>query len=86
MESQFKLVKINNIETKFHHINAALPEQIAMQFPEHLEEIHEDLKQEILAISAKSTQEMLTEAIGTFTLDINEKPTKLLKRIQHKVK
>lgn len=86
MESQFQLSNIVSHETRFHHVIAVLPEVIAAKLPDDLPSSYDDLKREVLAISAKSNYEKMSEAIGQFHLDVNEKPSQLLKRIQHKIR
>lgn len=86
MESQFQLAKISSPDTRFHHVLAALPENIAAQLPDDIPAEYGRLKTEVLAISEKTNYEKVAEAIGKFSLDINEKPSMLLKRISNKIR
>ena len=85
MESQFHLAKIRDPLTKYHYIWAQLPEEIVIKLPCDIPEVYDDLKHAVLAASEKSQMEKLNEAIGSFHLEVGEKPSQLLSRIQSKI-
>ena len=63
MESQFVLAGITNDETKFHHILAAIPEDVAINLPVGIDN-YRDIKEHICGIFQKSKQEMIEETLG----------------------
>ena len=63
MESQFVFAGIANDETKFHHILAAFPEDVAINLPMGIDN-YRDIKEHICGIFRKSKQEMIEEAPG----------------------
>ena len=83
MESQFVLAGITNDETKFHHILAAIPEDVAINLPMGTDN-YRDIKEHICGIFQKSKQEMIEEALGMISLD-GQKPSLCLMRIQRKL-
>ena len=83
MESQFVLVGITNDTTKYHHILAALPEDIAINLPMEIEN-YSSLKDSITQVYQKSKTELIEEALETITLD-GQKPSVCLLRIQRKL-
>ena len=83
MESQFVLAGITNDETKFHHIIAAIPEDVAINLPMGIDN-YRRIKEHICGIIQKSKQEMIGEALGMISLD-GQKPSLCLKRIQRKL-
>ena len=83
MESQFVLAGITNDETKFHHILAAIPEDVAINLPMGIDN-YRDIKEHICGIFQKSKQEMIEEALGMISLDL-QKPSFCLMRIQRKL-
>ena len=64
MESQFVLVGI----TKFHHILAAIPDDVAINIPMGIDN-YRDIKDHICGLFQKSKQEMIEEALGMNSLD-----------------
>ena len=83
MESQFVLAGITNDETKFHHILAAIPEDVAINLPMGIDN-YRDIKEHICGIFQKSKQEMIEEALGMISLD-GQKPSLCLMGIQRKL-
>ena len=83
MESQFVLAGITNDTTKYHHILAAIPEDVAINLPLEIED-YSSLKDSITQVYQKSTTELIEEALGTISLD-GQKPSVCLLRIQRKL-
>ena len=63
MESQFVLAGITKDETKFHHILAAIPEDVAINLPMGIDN-YRDIREHICGIFQKSKQEIIEEALG----------------------
>ena len=83
MESQFVLANITQSTTKFHHILAALPEDVAINLPSAVT-TYAKLKEQICSIYTKSRQELIEEALGNVSLD-GQKPSICLLKIQRKL-
>ena len=83
MESQFVLAGITNDTTKYHHILAAIPEDVAINLPMEIED-YSSLKDSITQVYQKSKTELIEEALGTISLD-GQKPSVRLLRIQRKL-
>ena len=83
MKSQFVLAGITNDETKFHHILAAIPENVAINLPMGIDN-YRDIKDHISGIFQKSKQETIEEALGMISFD-GQKPSLCLMRIQRKL-
>ena len=83
MESQFVLAGITNDTTKYHHILAAIPEDVAINLPMEIED-YSSLKDSITQAYQKSKTELIEEALGTTSLD-GQKPSVCLLRIQRKL-
>ena len=83
MESHFVLAGITNDETKFHHILALIPEDVAINRPMGIDN-YRDTNGHICCIFQKSKQEMIEEALGIISLD-GQKPSLCLMRIQRKL-
>ena len=82
MESQFVLAGITNDTTKYHHILAAIPEDVTISLPMEIED-YSSLKDSITQAYQKSKTELIEEALGTISLD-GQKPSVCLLRIQRK--
>ena len=74
MESQFVLVGITNDTTKYHHIVAAIPDDLAINLPMEINGNQ---------VYQKSKTELIEEALGTISLD-GQKPSVCFLRIQRK--
>ena len=83
IESQFVLAGIRNDETNFHHILAAIPEDVAINLPMGIEN-YRDMKQHISGIFQSSKHELIEEALGVISLDGQKRPMNLM-RIQRKL-
>ena len=83
MESQFVLAGITNDTTKFNHILAAIPEDVAINLPMEIED-YSSLKDSIIQLYQKSKTELIGEALGTISLD-GQKPSVCFLRIQRKL-
>ena len=83
MESQFVLDGITNDTTKYHHILASIPEDVAINLPMEIED-YSSLKDSITQVYQKSKTELIEEALGTISLD-GQKPSVCLLRIQRKL-
>lgn len=83
MESQFVIGGITLSTTKFHHILAALPEDVAINLPCEITD-YDGLKEQICSIYQKSRQELIEEALGSVSLD-GQKPSVCLMKIQRKL-
>ena len=83
MKSQLVLAGITNDETKFHHILAAIPEDVAIKLPMGIDN-YKDIKDHICGIFQKSKQEMIAEAMGMISLD-GQKPSLCLMSFQRKL-
>ena len=83
MESQFVLDGITNDTTKYHHILAAIPEDVAIKLSTEIED-YSSLKDSITKVYQKSKTEVIEEALETISLD-GHKPSVCLLRIQRKL-
>ena len=83
LESQFVLAGITNDTTKYHHILAAIPEDVAINLPMEIED-YSSLKDSITQVYQKSKTELIEEALGTISLD-GPKPSVCLLGIQRKL-
>ena len=83
MESQFVLDGITNDTTKYHHILAAIPEDVAIKLSMEIED-YSSLKDSITKVYQKSKTEVIEEALETISLD-GHKPSVCLLRIQRKL-
>ena len=82
-ESQFVLAGITNDATKYHHILAANPENVAINLSMEFEG-DSSLKDSITQVYQKSKTELIEEALGTISLD-GQKPSGCLLCIQRKL-
>lgn len=78
LESQFVLAGVTNAETKYHHVIAALPENVAINLPEEAD--YDLIKNAILKNFTKSQTEKLEDALGAVSLE-GQKPSVCLNRI-----
>jgi len=83
MESQFHLAKITNDETKFHHILAALPEEIASFLPLDEEASYEKLKKLVIDSLKANHHQLIEEALSAVELG-DKRPTQLVVEIKRK--
>ena len=83
MESQLVLAGITNDTTKYHHILAAIPEDVAINLPMEIED-YSSLEDSITQVFQKSKTELIEEALGTISLD-GQKPSVCLFRIRRKL-
>ena len=83
MESQFHLAGITQETTKFHHIMAAVPEDVAINLPIEVT-TYEALKSQVCNMYQKSRQELIEEALGSISLE-GQKPSMCLLRIKRKL-
>ena len=83
MVCQFVLAGITNHTTKYHHILAALPEDIAINLPMEIEN-YSSHKGSNTQIYQKSKTELIEEALETISLH-GKKPSVCLLRIQPKL-
>ena len=83
MESQFVLAGITTDTTKYHHILAAIPEDVAINFPMEIED-YSSLKDSITQVCQKSKTKLIEEALETISL-AGLKPSICLLRIQRKL-
>ena len=83
MESQFVLAGVSSDATKFHHILASLPEDVAINLPMEVTS-YEDLKVNVTSMFQKSKTELIEEALGAINLE-GQKPSICLLRIQRKL-
>ena len=82
MESQLVSTRITNDTTKYHHILAAIPEDVAINLPIEIED-YSFFKIASLK-STRSQKQFIEEALGTISLD-GQKPCVCLLRIQRKL-
>jgi len=83
MESQFVLANISNARTKFHHIMAALPEDIAMNLVLDDSENYEDLKKSVLSSLKANKHELIERALSS--IDLNDRrPSQVLVEIKRR--
>lgn len=83
LESQFHLSGITRDETRFHHVLAHLPEDVAINLP-HDTQTYPELKSHITSLFQKSRQQLIDEALGSLSLD-GQKPSLCLIRLQRKL-
>ncbi len=83
MESQFVLGRVNTADTKFHHVLASLPEDVAVNLPVDINS-YAELKDSVVKLFQKSNNEILEEALGAISLD-GEKPSVCLVRTRRKL-
>ena len=83
LEYQFVLAGITNDETEFHHILAAIPEDVPINPPMGIDN-YRDIRDHICGNFQNSKQEMIEEALGMISLDV-QKPSLCLMRIQQKL-
>lgn len=83
LESQFELAQITNEQTRYHHVMATLPEDVAINLNPTLN-TYSGLKDLILQIYQKSKSELLEDALGSVSLD-GQKPSLCVLRLQRKL-
>jgi len=81
MESQFHLAKITSTDTKFHHILAALPEEIAANLPLSDGMGYEDLKKAVLDSLKANKHQLIEQALSAVELG-DKRPTQLAVEIK----
>ena len=83
IESQFVLAQVTNEVTKFHHIMAHLPEDVALNLDPSVGE-YAALKELVLQLYQRTRSELMEEALGNVTLD-GQKPSLCVVRIKRKL-
>jgi len=83
LESQFHLAKITNPVTKYHHVMASLPEEVARDFFGVENENYDDLKSAILQNLKANKHELIEDALATLELG-NKRPSQLVSEIKRK--
>ena len=83
LESQFHLSGINREDTRYHHVLAHLPEDVAINLPTDAT-TYTTLKTHIISLFQKSRQQLIDEALGSLSLD-GQKPSLCLLRLQRKL-
>ena len=73
MASQCVLANITQSTTKFHHILAALPKDVAINLPSVVI-TYDKLKEQICSIYTKSRQELIEEALAMSHLMVRNHP------------
>ena len=80
MESQFVLAGITDPVTKYHHVMAALPEDVALDIPD--DEDYAVVKDAVLKRYSKSKTEQIEEALSS--LEVVGKPSDFLRSARRK--
>jgi len=84
MESQFHLSKITNTATKFHHVLAALPEQIACDVPlDGIDEDYSALKKAVIDSLSANKHELIDQALSAVPLG-DKRPTAYVNELKRK--
>ena len=83
MESQFHLANIKKDETKFHHILAALPEEIASTIPLDGASDYEALKKAVLDSLKANHHQLIEEALSAVESG-DKRPTQLVVEIKRR--
>jgi len=83
MDSQFVLAHISSSKTKFHHIMAALPEDIAMNLILSDNEDYEELKKAVLTSLKANKYDLIEKALSSIEL-ADRKPSQILIEIKRR--
>ena len=83
MESQFALANITKSETKYHHILASLPEDVAMNIDLDCEKKYEVLKEAVLASLKPNQHELIDQALRRVELG-DKRPTQMVGEIRRR--
>ena len=78
-DSKFVLAGISNDTTKYHHILAAIPDDVATNLPMKIED-YSSHKDSVTQVNQESKTELNEEALRTISLD-GQNPTVCLLRI-----
>jgi len=83
MESQFVLSHITKSETKFHHVLAALPEDIAMNLNLDDEADYNKLKETVINSLKANKHQLIEEAMAALELG-DKRPSQLVNEIRRR--
>jgi len=84
MESQFHLAKISSSATKFHHVLACLPENIACELPlDSLGDDYDELKKAVVSNLTANKHELIEQALSTVPLG-DKRPTSYVNELKRK--
>ena len=68
MESQFVISGITSKQTKFHHVMASLPEEVAKLIPLHIVEDYDAIKSAVMENLRASKYQLIEEALSKLEL------------------
>jgi len=83
IESQFVLAKITKSETKFHHVLAALPEDIAMNLSLDDDADYDKLKESVTSSLKANKHQLIEQAMSALELG-DKKPSQLVNEIKRR--
>ena len=81
MESQFALANVKKSETKYHHVLAALPEDIAINIDPDGDGQYETIKEAVLTSLKPNEHELIDQALRGVELG-NKRPTQMVGEIR----
>ena len=83
MESQFALANVKKSETKYHHVLAALPEDIAINIDLDGDGQYETIKEAVLTSLKPNQHELIDQALRGVELG-NKRPTQMVGEIRRR--
>jgi len=83
MESQFHLARVSSKITKYHHVVAALPEEVIYNIPADIGEDYELLKQNVIESLKGNKHQLIEQALGSVSLE-GKRPTQVINDIKRR--
>jgi len=83
MESQFHLARVSSKITKYHHVVAALPEEVIYDIPSDMGEDYDELKSKIIESLKGNKHQLIKEALGSVSLE-GKRPTQVINEIKRR--